>query len=116
MAKVIHFKDTPLTLVGRSLKNGMPAPDFRVVDQGLKEVSLAAFKGRVKIFTSFPSLDTPVCDLQVKEFLQDAQRYQEAGGLRPHREESGDRRRGPFVDIRHPNLKWNGRCLKTDAG
>ncbi|OGW77068.1 MAG: lipid hydroperoxide peroxidase [Omnitrophica bacterium RIFCSPLOWO2_01_FULL_45_24] len=72
MAKVIHFKDAPLTLVGRSLKNGMPAPDFRVVDQGLKEVSLAAFKGRVKIFTSFPSLDTPVCDLQVKEFNKKA--------------------------------------------
>lgn len=72
MTKAIHFKGAPLTLVGRSLKNGMIAPDFRVVDQGLKEVSLAAFKGRVKIFTSFPSLDTPVCDLQVKEFNKKA--------------------------------------------
>lgn len=72
MAKTIHFKGTPLTLVGRSLKNGMLAPDFRVVDQGLKEVSLEAFKGKVKILTSFPSLDTPVCDLQVKEFNKKA--------------------------------------------
>ena len=72
MARTIHFKGTPLTLVGRSLKNGMLAPDFRVVDQDLKEVSLAAFKGSVKILTSFPSLDTPVCDLQVKEFNKKA--------------------------------------------
>lgn len=72
MARAIHFKGAPLTLVGRHLKNGMIAPDFRVVDQGLKEVSLAAFKGKVKILTSFPSLDTPVCDLQVKEFNRKA--------------------------------------------
>lgn len=72
MTKAIHFKGAPLTLVGRSLKNGMIAPDFRVVDQDLKEVSLAAFKGRVKILTSFPSLDTPVCDLQIKEFNKKA--------------------------------------------
>ena len=50
----------------------MPAPDFKVVSQDLKEISLADFKGKTKIITSFPSLDTPVCDLQVKEFNQRA--------------------------------------------
>jgi thiol peroxidase len=64
----ITFKGTPLTLVGRALKAGMPAPGFQVVSQDLKAVSSADFKGKVKIITSFPSLDTPVCDLQVKEF------------------------------------------------
>ena len=65
---IIHFKGSPLTLVGRPVKKGAVADPFRVISQDLKEVTLADFKGKVKILTSFPSLDTPVCDLQVKEF------------------------------------------------
>jgi len=68
MPQKITFKGTPLTLVGRVLKAGMPAPDFKVASQDLQAVSSADFKGKVKVITSFPSLDTPVCDLQVKEF------------------------------------------------
>lgn len=64
----ITFKGSPLTLVGRPLREGAPAPGFRAVGGDLKEVTLADFKGKIKIITSFPSLDTPVCDLQVKEF------------------------------------------------
>jgi len=68
MARKITFKNNPLTLVGRPLKSGIIAPDFKVVNGDLKEVSLADFKGKIKVIHSFPSLDTPVCDLQVKEF------------------------------------------------
>lgn len=64
----VTFKGAPLTLIGRCAGVGMAAADFSVVDKDLKEVNLAAFKGKVKVFTTFPSLDTPVCDLQVKEF------------------------------------------------
>jgi thiol peroxidase len=65
---MITFKGNPLTLVGRQLKTGVTAPDFRVTAQDLKEVRLSDFKGKIKVLTSFPSIDTPVCDLQVKEF------------------------------------------------
>jgi thiol peroxidase len=68
MTRIVHFKGNPLTLVGRVLKNEMPVPDFRVTSQDLKEITLADYRGKIKILTSFPSLDTPVCDLQVKEF------------------------------------------------
>lgn len=68
MQRTIHFKGNPLTLVGRSLKVGVVAPLFKVTSQDLKEVSLQDFAGKIKVLTSFPSLDTPVCDLQVKEF------------------------------------------------
>lgn len=68
MEKNIHFKSSPLTLVGRRLKEGMSAPNFKVIAQDLREVTLSDFKGKIKILTSFPSLDTPVCDMQVKEF------------------------------------------------
>lgn len=68
MSRSITFKGNPLTLVGRVLKEQNFAPDFRVVNEDLKEVRLSDFKGKIKLITSFPSLDTPVCDLQVKEF------------------------------------------------
>ena len=68
MDRKITFKGNPLTLVGRGIKSGNTAPYFRVVAQDLKEVSPADFKGKIKLITSFPSIDTPVCDLQVKEF------------------------------------------------
>ena len=68
MDRKITFKGSPLTLVGRIIKIGNFAPDFRVISQDLKEVNYSDFKRKIKILASFPSLDTPVCDLQVKEF------------------------------------------------
>lgn len=68
MSERITFKGSPLTLVGRVLKIGSVAPDFRVTSQDLQEISLLDFKGKIKVIISFSSLDTPVCDLQVKEF------------------------------------------------
>lgn len=65
---MITYKGEPLTLAGRVLRIDAAAPDFRVVSQDLKDVRLSDFKDKIKIITSFPSLDTPVCDLQVKEF------------------------------------------------
>ncbi|MFA5096357.1 MAG: thiol peroxidase [Candidatus Omnitrophota bacterium] len=72
MLPKITFKSNPLTLAGRQLAVGMSAPDFRAVTGDLKETGLADFKGKIKLIGSFPSLDTPVCDLQVKEFNKQA--------------------------------------------
>lgn len=72
MSRSVTFHGAPLTLVGRSLNVGDLAPDFRVVSNELKEVRLADFKDTIKVVTFFPSLDTPVCDLQVKEFNKKA--------------------------------------------
>ncbi|MFH0877566.1 MAG: thiol peroxidase [Candidatus Omnitrophota bacterium] len=66
--KTVAFQGNPLTLVGRPVRIGSAAADFKVVSQELKDVTLSDFRGKIKIINSFPSLDTPVCDLQVKEF------------------------------------------------
>ncbi|MFA5008074.1 MAG: thiol peroxidase [Candidatus Omnitrophota bacterium] len=72
MKRNTKFKGKILTLVGRNLKLNYPAPDFKVVSTGLSEVRLsdlpAGDDGKIKLINSFPSLDTPVCDMQVKEF------------------------------------------------
>ncbi|MCK9573400.1 MAG: thiol peroxidase [Candidatus Omnitrophica bacterium] len=72
MERQTKFQGAPLTLVGRNLKLNTDAPDFRVISTDLKEVTLKDFKDKIKIITSFPSSDTPVCDLQVKEFNKKA--------------------------------------------
>lgn len=73
MIRKVTFKGNPMTLVGRQLRVGARAPNFKVVSGDLKEITLANFHEKIKIISSFPSLDTPVCDLQVKEFNKKAQ-------------------------------------------
>lgn len=68
MLAKVTFKGSPMTLAGRALEVGEAAPDFKVVDSSMAEINLSDFKGKIKIITFFLSLDTPVCDLQVKEF------------------------------------------------
>lgn len=69
----VTFKGNPLTLVGREVKVGEAAPDFTLLANDLSEVKLADTKG-VRVFTTVPSLDTPVCDQQVRRFNQEAAR------------------------------------------
>jgi thiol peroxidase len=66
------MRGNPLTLIGPELKPGDAAPDFNVVDVGLKPVTLADTAGHVRIVSVVPSLDTPVCDAQTKRFNEAA--------------------------------------------
>ncbi len=69
---IITFKGNPMTLLGPELKAGDAAPDFAVVDNGLSGVSLSVYAGKIKIISSVPSLDTPVCDTETRRFNQEA--------------------------------------------
>jgi thioredoxin-dependent peroxiredoxin len=66
------LKGNPLTLVGPELKAGDKAPDFTMVDNGLKPVTLRDTGNHVRIISVVPSLDTPVCDAQTKRFNEEA--------------------------------------------
>jgi thiol peroxidase len=69
---VVTFKGGPLTLIGPELKVGDKAPDFKLIDTGMKPVTLADSKGKTRLLSVVPSIDTPVCDLQTKRFNQEA--------------------------------------------
>jgi thioredoxin-dependent peroxiredoxin len=66
------MKGNPLTLIGPELKAGDPAPEFKLVDNSLKNVTLADTGHNVRIISVVPSLDTPVCDAQTKRFNEEA--------------------------------------------
>lgn len=69
----ITFKGGPIDLEGPELKVGDKAPiDFTVADNGLAPVTGADLANKPRIFLAVPSLDTPVCDMEVRRFNTEA--------------------------------------------
>ena len=71
---VVTVKGNPVTLVGEDIKTGQKAQDFKALNTALEEVRLSSFKDKIKLIASVPSLDTPVCDLEIKRFNDEASR------------------------------------------
>jgi thiol peroxidase len=69
---LVTFQGNPLTLVGNEIKVGQQAPDVELVANDLSAVELSSFGGKVRIITSVPSLDTPVCDMETRRFNEEA--------------------------------------------
>ena len=68
----VTMKGKELTLLGKELRVGEPAPDFVALDNGLEPVSFSSFRGKVCVLCSVPSLDTSVCDMETRRFDQEA--------------------------------------------
>lgn len=66
------FQGNPLTLVGAEVKVGDTAPEFTALANDLSPVTLADNAGKVLIIAAVPSLDTPVCDMEVRRFNTEA--------------------------------------------
>lgn len=69
---LVTMKGKPLTLVGNEVKVGDAMPDCEVVGKDLTPVKLSSFRGKVRIISSFPSLDTSVCDIMTRRFNEEA--------------------------------------------
>jgi len=71
------FQGNPLTLLGPEIKVGQKAPDFRLLATDMKEVELSQSRGKVRLLSVVPSLDTPVCDLQTQRFEEEAGKFKD---------------------------------------
>ncbi|WP_067934599.1 thiol peroxidase [Alicyclobacillus kakegawensis] len=71
-AGVVTFAGKPVTLIGPEIRVGDKAPDFEVLANDLSPVRLADTRGKVRIISVVPSLDTGVCDAQTRRFNQEA--------------------------------------------
>jgi thiol peroxidase len=69
---IVTAKGNPVTLIGPEIKIGQKAPDFSLLDQDLNELHLSDFKRKVKLISVTSSLDTSVCDLQLRRFNEEA--------------------------------------------
>ena len=68
----VKFKGNPLTLIGPEVKVGSKAPECQLLTQDLAPVALSSLKGKTLLISVTPSLDTPVCDAQVRRFNEEA--------------------------------------------
>lgn len=72
----IKLNGEKVTLRGSEIRVGQEAPDFIVSNVELKPVTLKDTKGK-RVFLTVPSIDTPVCDLEVKRFNKEAEKYKD---------------------------------------
>lgn len=68
----LKFKGNDAQTNGNLPEKGSYAPEFRLVDKTLQEVSLASFSGKRKVLNIFPSIDTAVCAMSVRAFNKHA--------------------------------------------
>ncbi len=68
----VTFQGNPLTLVGNELKVGDKAPDVELLGNDLSPVKISSYQGKVVVLVTVPSLDTPVCDLETRQFNERA--------------------------------------------
>jgi peroxiredoxin Q/BCP len=63
------------------LKVGDPAPDFRLVNDEGKEVSLADFRGKRVIVYFYPRANTPGCTIEACEFRDLRTKFDRQGAV-----------------------------------
>ncbi|MFD2761852.1 thiol peroxidase [Lentibacillus juripiscarius] len=68
----VTFNQDPVTLLGNEISAGDQAPNFTVLSNDLKEVSLDDYKGKVKLIAAVPSVDTGVCAEETRRFNEEA--------------------------------------------
>ncbi len=69
---IVKVKGSSVTLLGEEIKVGQKAPAFTILDNNLKEGKSEAYNGKIKLIASVPSLDTPVCDVEIHNFNKEA--------------------------------------------
>lgn len=64
----VTLKGTPITTSGDLPAIGSQAPDFLLTNEKLDDIGLPAFKGKKKLLSIVPSLDTEICATSTKKF------------------------------------------------
>ena len=72
MGASVTMQGNVMPLEGQQVAVGQKAPDFTALDTGLGQKSLKDYSGKVVVLASVPSLDTPVCDMEVRRFNTEA--------------------------------------------
>lgn len=68
----VTFAGNTLHLEGSLPATGQKAPDFTAIAHDLSSRSLKDYSGKILVLVSVPSLDTPVCDMEVRRFNKEA--------------------------------------------
>ena len=72
MSTKISLRGTPVTVEGDLPVAGSAAPDLKLTNTDLAEVTLENYAGKRKVLNIVPSLDTPTCALSTRKFNESA--------------------------------------------
>jgi thiol peroxidase len=72
MSASVTMMGNALPLEGQTVAVGQKAPDFTALDNSLAPKSLKDYAGKILVLAAVPSLDTPVCDMEVRRFNTEA--------------------------------------------
>ncbi|MGZ8094407.1 redoxin family protein, partial [Campylobacter jejuni] len=70
----VNFKGNPVKLKGNSVEVGADAPKVNLKAKDLSAIEIGAV-GKTQIILSVPSLDTPVCATEAREFNKKVASY-----------------------------------------
>ena len=77
----ITLSGNPISTNGELPAVGSTAPDFKLVDASLADLTLADYAGKKKLLNIVPSLDTPVCATSTKKFNDYASQHEDTAIL-----------------------------------
>lgn len=69
---IVTLLGNPVTLTGNPVEAGDQAPTFKGLTNDLTEFSSESLTGKTVILLTVPSVDTPVCDTEVRRFNEKA--------------------------------------------
>ncbi|KAA0258792.1 thiol peroxidase [Deferribacter autotrophicus] len=64
----VTLKGNPVSLFGEMIQEGDNAPEVKLVNSDLAEITVGGSKDKVQLLISVPSLDTPVCATEARKF------------------------------------------------
>jgi len=73
----VTFQGNPIILRGSEIRVGQKAPDFRLLATDMKLVGLLQSRGKVRLLSAVPSLDTALYDLQTQRFEEEAGKFKD---------------------------------------
>lgn len=71
MGRTVTLKGKPFDLEGGALKVGDTAPDATLKKNLVEDIKLSQGKGKTRIYSVVPSLDTAVCAEQTRRFYKE---------------------------------------------
>lgn len=72
MREQITMGGNPIHLLGEEIKVGMKAPAFKAVKPDMTEFDSDELKGKIRIYSVVPSIDTRICEFQTIRFNEEA--------------------------------------------
>jgi len=73
----VTFKGNPVSTYGAVPEIGGRAPELKLTNEALVDVSLGEWSGRKKLLSIFPSIDTGVCALSTKKLNDYAKQHED---------------------------------------